>query len=248
MSDLFMDERIRSANPFPDESLTGWAHGQKGRLVFHRIPRDGQRPFTPRRRRLRLVIPLVAALVVSAIAAGYAVSHRPTVNPLSVGCYESLSTEADTAFLSLRDELAPAERCAQKWQSAFGSPAPQFLVTCVEVHGVLGVFPRDRDTTDADACASIGASLPSEGDYGGLSGTETRAMESHIWEAFERIASAGCAPPQELRRTVREALDSFGATRWAIRDLTSSFAVEKNCAIYTIDSANATVLLGDGGM
>jgi hypothetical protein len=121
------------------------------------------------------------------------------------------------------------------------------LVTCVIVEGGLGVFPNTTGSTDEAACTSIGASLPVEGAYGGLSSSQVRALRPKLEDAFKRLVTTpDCAPPEELQQALRDVLDTFEARDWVIKDATTRFAAERDCAMFSIDPGHATLLLIDG--
>lgn len=264
---------LRGINPVDESQLESWHESDAARAILQGIIDTGSRspsipPFEPRRARPRLrTFALGAAVLVAVTAAAFALSSRPTTNPLSVGCYERLDQQADTAIVSLSDGqgLSLAAVCASRWESAFGGPAPQTLVTCVVSGGGLGVFPNESDLTQEEACASIHASLPQGGTpYGGLSAEQVRGLAADLEGRYAEIADRPgpeCAGHADLKAQVQASLATLATGAWAVQDLTSSTqewtfpdgttarvsvpttADGQRCAEYAIDAMGAKVVL-----
>jgi hypothetical protein len=225
---------LKQADPVDDKSLDGWEQSDQARRILDGVfDTDRASVSTPHappsRSRRRLVgIVLGVALLAATTAAAYALISRPTTDPLSVGCYERLDQEADTAVFRIGrsdESLGAAAICAREWQGAFGEPAPANLVTCVVDGGGTGVFPIRPGLAPEEACASIHASLPAVGGtpYGGLSAEQVRELARDLEARYEALAETPeCVGLVDLEASVQGSLDRFGASAWSVEDLTSA--------------------------
>lgn len=246
MKDHDLIHELREANPVDSDDTEEWMRGEASKLLFQRIVTAGPvgESRSIRRRGPRLA-PLAAAVVLLAGVAAVYVTTRQTTNPLSVGCYETLSLEANTAVLGLEaasDELSPAARCASQWQPAFGTTAPSNLVTCVVPEGGLGVFPNAQIADPGAACSSIGASGPSEGSYAGASAHQVRQWASDVGAAYEEGAGQSqCISQDRLREIVIDSYKRPGFSEWTVSfDGSTS---NKRCASYSIDAMEGAVII-----
>lgn len=256
---------LESADPVDADALHGWARSSEGRRILEEImTATVVRP--PIRKRAILLVG--AVMVLGLLAATYYLSSRPTSEPSSVGCYRVLDQQANTAVFGIRppDEgLSPAGICAREWTAAFGEPAPDSLVTCIVEGGGTGVFPNPESLDPAEACGSIGASLPETADFGGLSSEEvrqlTRDLGSRVLPLYEREE---CAPVGPLVQAMRDFVRERALTAWSVQDQTSpteewvapggSTSTEtvptteggERCADYAIDPVGARILVVNG--
>jgi len=262
-----LEEYLRAANPVDETQVRPKEITVVGILerVGAREDRRGRPPTLglPRMPRRVAVVALTVLAVAATSAAVFAVTRRPTTNPLSVGCYERLSQNATTAVFALSGDLSPAAVCAEGWQSAFGKAAPQSLVTCVVSGGGTGVFPDDERLAPEDACSSIGASVPAAGSpYGGLSAAQVRLLATDLARRYALIADRqSCAGYADLKAEVQAALLDDANATWTIEDSTSptqewifsdgtsaiapvpTTAGGQSCAGYAIDAGGAKVIL-----
>jgi hypothetical protein len=149
-----MTEKLR----IPDrrELPAAWIDGRRDYLLAELAGR----PAASRRRR-RIVIGLVPAVVIALFVATafttYALTRKPT-HLESIGCYDRASLSANTAVVSA-DGRDPVTICAQVWrQGALGADVPTQLEACVLQTGAIGVFPRSNG---GDTCGTLGlARLP----------------------------------------------------------------------------------------
>lgn len=193
---------------------------------------------------------LAIAAGASLIASGQSVTFRPTSDPFSVGCYDTLNQQADTMVLGFKEKsgMAAAGICAQEW-AAQGHPVGENLVTCVVNGGGLGVFPNSSGLSAEDACASIGAAVPENGrPYGGFSAEEIRAFDRELATRYEATWNAGstCRSVDVLHRVANEVIARSASPSWSVLDLTSSGG--RRCATFTIDALGAKVILVDADL
>jgi hypothetical protein len=194
---------------------------------------------------LLLTTVMIAGGVVS-LAGGPAMTSRSTSDPFTVGCYDTLSQQADTMVLAFKGNgnLDAASICAKEWQ-AQGHPVSPNLATCVVTGGGLGVFQNPSGMNVEDACASIGASVPEGGTpYGGLSAEEVRAFDRAIASRYEATwdpSGPTCRGVGVLRRVVDSTISAKATGSWSGQDLTT--ASGDHCATFTIDALKAKVIM-----
>ncbi|MFB3737434.1 MAG: hypothetical protein ACE14W_00535 [Candidatus Velamenicoccus archaeovorus] len=266
-----LERYLREIDPVDDGELGTWDESPASQAMLQRILASDHSPPTalPRRSRgrARLAVAGFSAAAVLATAAAFALTSRPTSDPLSVGCYERLDQNADTAIVSLvGTNLSPVAACAGRWTAAFGTPVPPSLVTCVVSGGGTGVFPDQADLPAEDACKSIGATLPAGGvQYAGLSAEQVRSLAADLQRRYARIAEEPeCAGNLSLRAEAEAAVSALQATGWQVVDYTSptqewtfpdgstqtvsvpTTANGQRCSEYSIDALNAEVILVNG--
>lgn len=215
------------SQPRPERSLRGRLPG--GRLRG-RLP--GGRPHG-RRRRLPYLVPVVAALVVGAGAAAWALT-RGASRPLTIGCYAAPSLNADTAVIAA-DRRSPTDACQALWQQgALGPAQPGELQACILASGAIGVFPNRRggDVCKQLALAPAGTAQPPPAD---------RIVELKD-RLVDRFLAAGCLSEQDAKAIVREQLDRLNLRTWTVRP-TASFTAARPCATLGFDTEAHAVLL-----
>jgi hypothetical protein len=268
MNEKDLEECLRAINPVDEGQVRPREDTLVG-ILEHAAAVGDRRgrisSFGPPRTRRRIAAVVLAAVALAATtAAVFAMTRRPTTSPLSVGCYDRLDQNADTAvFDTVGQDLSPAAICARGWQSAFGEPAPQMLVTCVVSAGGTGVFPNEAGLSPEEACASISASVPSGGSpYGGLSADQVRLLAADLEHRFAGILDRPeCAGQVGLKAEVQAALLEYANATWTIVDSTSATqewtfpdgasalvpvpttAEGQHCAGYAIDAVGAKVIL-----
>jgi hypothetical protein len=156
--DEILDEiRALRSGTSPD-----WATTPSGQRVMARAIAMGesatmsQKPTAQRTRHVVIAGISVGALLVTGVAAAAAV--RQANSPTQVGCYETLSPQADTteAERALVTEVGPVAACRQTWVELSKPIDVSNLVSCVNSHGGRGVFPAPRGTDAPSACNQIG--------------------------------------------------------------------------------------------
>jgi hypothetical protein len=182
-------------------------------------------------------------------------SYRATSDVFTVGCYDELSQHANTTVVPIDSSLGAEGTCSVEWQ-AQGAPVPAGVVTCVVSGGGTGVFPNESGMSAADACTSIGASLPDDGaHYGGLTAQEVRTMFENLGtltEGLDRGAGPDhvCYPAPVIRMKITKYLSDSGLTSWRVRDATTAAAPPSvdgvPCADLTVDELAAELILIDG--
>jgi hypothetical protein len=258
---------LESADPVDTDALQGWARSSEGRQVLEEIL-SSTAVRSPIRTKSMAIVLVGAVLILGLLAATYFLTSRPTSEPSSIGCYNGLDQQANTAVFGIRphDEgLGPAGICAREWTAAFGEPAPDSLVTCIVEGGGTGVFPNPESLSPEDACGSIGASLPETADFGGLSSEEvrqlTRDLGTRVSPLYEREE---CAPVGSLVQALRDFVRERALVAWSVQDQTSptqewitsdgTTSTETvpmteggaRCADYAIDPVGARILVVNG--
>jgi hypothetical protein len=273
MDDNGLERFLRQIDPVEEGELASLETRESAAALLERIVHaDEQAELVGgggRRRSTKHSVVAISfvAVALATTAAVFALTSRPSSDPLSVGCYERLDQQANTAIVSLVDtELTPAAACAARWQSAFGTSTPSILVTCVVSGGGTGVFPNNGQLAPEQACASIGAALPAGGTpYGGLSAEQVRGLARDLQDRYERIDERPeCAGNAALKNQALEVLAAHRAEAWEVEDLTSSEqewtfsdgtvrtvavpATEdgQRCADFTVDALNGRVLIVNG--
>ena len=158
-------QSLRRANPVPEDTTKGWSTSAEGRRVAVQVKRELSDDLTatpPRSRRSRVAAAAIAAAALLALGGAIVIVSRPTVTPLSAGCFEQLDQSANVAIVFLRGR-DPADACAARWMEQFGVRAPARLTTCVLDAGGTGVFPYPDSMTAEDACSSLGAGVLQSG-------------------------------------------------------------------------------------
>lgn len=190
----------------------------------------------------------VAGVAVGAalVAAAPGVQERPTSDPFTVGCYDSLDQQANTTIVAYTPQthrLSPEELCTQEWASQ-GHPAHHDLVTCVVDGGGTGVFATNDAASPADACGSIGAATAGSGRYGAMTASQVRAFGWNLGRRYEATWSgnATCSASSVLEDVATEAIaQSPGRDSWTVRVDEAS-----DCAHFTIDVSAAEVVITAG--
>jgi len=218
--------QIRLLDPIDHTELGEYATSRVGLAVRDRIliadPLLSEPHRRPLWRRRPFRVAIGAAAAVASVAAAAILTGAPTINPLSVGCYQTASQEADTAIVTLdpgQEAAGPVGACATVWPSAFGEPVPENLVACVVPGGGLGVFPTAAGLAPADACNAIGTQPAIDGDYAGLTGTDVRALDAQLRAQYEDILNRqGCVGSTQLATDLQAIAGDFGATQWTVVD------------------------------
>lgn len=139
---------IREADPVVPSSISGFGDSPTGKAILARIVDDSPpalllpRRAAPKRPALRVLA--VAAVAATMLAAAVTLTRSPT-SPLSAGCYETASRQADTAVIDLgTDGRGAVEACAEIWLSGFGEPVPSPSSLASSPVGDSGCFLQTR--------------------------------------------------------------------------------------------------------
>lgn len=235
---------IRKADPVVPSSISGFGNSPTGRAILARIVADSPpAPLLPRRATKRPALRVLAVGVAAAamLAAAVTLTRSPT-SPLSAGCYQTASQQADTAVIDLgTDGRGAVEACAEVWLSAFGDPVPESLVACVVTGGGLGVFPADPTVPLDDFCTALGAATPVDGDYAGLGGQEVRRLQASLRERHDELlgAGSGCVTATEAMVAFDLTIDEVGAITWRTVDVSAAAP----CTDFVIDATQGHVLV-----
>ena len=199
----------------------------------------------PARRRRRLVIALVPAVVILLAATAFT-SYKLTRNPThleSIGCYDRADLAANVAVVSA-DGRDPLTICSEVWQQgALGKQAPKVLQACVLQTGAIAVFPAVRRNT----CGSLGlAPLPAI--YRAEAKRFAALRAAVVTRLGEPASGSSKRGPQCVGRTaaerfVRRALDAKGYTDWQIKVAGGTFTKARPCAEPSFDTGGKTLYL-----
>lgn len=262
---------IRDTNPVDPAELEEFAASPVGTALHDRIlasdPSKSAAAGLPLRRHRALRISVAMAVAAVAVAAAAVVlPGRPTTNPLTVGCYQAASQEADSAVIAFdpdREDLGPVGTCAIAWPSAFGQPAPEHLVACVVTGGGLGVFPTEPGDSPSDACNAIGAAPAIDGDYSGITGADVRWLNAQLRAHHNELqgSEGGCVGADHLATEFEAILDQAGIDQWRMIDgtvesdmwttaegtplpVTASIAPDGSvCADFVLEATQGQILL-----
>lgn len=261
---------IAGVDPVDSADLEQFAASPTGVALRDRIlasdPSDAPTTQSPFRHRRVVRVAVVTVVAAASVAAAVVLASRPTTNPLTVGCYQTPSQEANTAVIALdpdREDLGPVGACSLAWPSAFGEPAPDHLVACVVTSGGLGVFPTGPGLSPSDACNAIGVAPAGEGDYSGLTGAEVRELNSQLRARHKDLQGVGdgCVGADQLATESESVLNSAGAIEWEVIDgtiesdtwttpdgrpqpVTAAFAADGSvCADFVFEATQGQILL-----
>lgn len=210
--------------------------GRLQRRKEHLVSEVGRSFVAPsRRRRRRFLGALLPAAVLLLAATGIAtyVLTREATHLESIGCYDSLSLEANTTIVSA-DGRDPVAVCAEVWQEgAVGSGAAPELAACVLPSGAVGVFPA----AGRDTCNSLGLANLREGFT-----TETKRLAELRDSVVGRLA-LDCVGETEGRRLVEDALNARGFGDWRVEVASDGYSADRPCTHFGTDAAQELALL-----
>lgn len=219
--------------------------GQQERRARHLV-----RELSATRRRRRLVLTLIPAVVVLLTAAtgftAYTLLRTEPSHFESIGCYDRADLSANVTVVS-SDGRGPIAQCRDVWQEGVvGTPVPVRLAACVLSTGPVGVFP----STGGQTCEQMGlADLRAQGE------AESRRFVAMRDAIYARIGtppsgssrgSSLCVGEQRAREIIRRELDTHGYAEWAIKAASQGFTTERPCAQAHFDGGSETVLLVAG--
>lgn len=232
------EERIPASRSLPEEWLQ--------RYQTYLVSEVRLQPALQRRRRRRLALALVPAIIVLLSATAfttYALTRDPT-HLESIGCFETADLRANTAIVDA-DGRSPVAICAELWQQGDmgGAPPPERLTACVLEGGAIGVFP----SSGADTCAQLGLATLSAS-YA-AEGKRFAALRKAIVAQLGAPASGSsrgspkCIHEAEARKLVRRELDAHGYSDWQIETAGAGFTAERPCAEAAFEGKRKAVIL-----
>jgi hypothetical protein len=209
------------------------------------------RELSATRRRRRLVLTLVPAVVVLLTAAtgftAYALLRTEPSHFDSIGCYDRPDLSANVTIVSADGSGAVAQ-CRALWaKGAIAQPVPAELAGCVLSTGPVGVFPSTGDQT----CELMGlADLSAEGE------AESRRFIRMRDAVYAQVGtppsgssrgSSHCVSEQRARAIVRRQLDAHGYRDWTIETGGGfGFSAERPCTDVSFDGTTKSVHLRAG--
>ncbi|MDQ4067993.1 MAG: hypothetical protein M3203_00705 [Actinomycetota bacterium] len=217
-------ERLRSVNPVPRATVERLGPDP---VLFRAIVAEEAVGPRPARRRIRILVPALAATSVLGGAVAYGMLRDQHSKPQSAACYEQADVEARTEVVGVGPE-GPVAACAELWRGGvFGWPGePPPLAECVLATGVVGVFPT---TGTQDVCRQIGV----EAEVTTTAPPPTLADVNERFRAFReavlpRFVDSPCMEPGPAAEVVRRELDRAGLGEWRVR--TGDFSPDRPCA------------------
>ncbi|MCX5247164.1 hypothetical protein OG895_18370 [Streptomyces sp. NBC_00201] len=219
------------------------------------------RPGGKRRRPTWRVAILASTLAVVGGTAALAVVARKPAPPApvtSILCATDFSFFHSPGFVTdLGDAVTPEEACRAQWPRSVGQQstggmssrsAPAHLVACVAEasSGLITVYPRPADLTDAQACGVLGLVRPPDGPiYAGATLVQVSQLQHRIdarlGAASRRKPYAPCASYASVHAAVQSSLRETGLDRWRVDDQRSSRS--DTGVWYYLDARAGTVVL-----
>jgi hypothetical protein len=228
------DFKIPTERDFPN--------GQMERRGRHLV-----RELSATRRRRRLVLTLVPAVVILLTAAtGFTVYSLLRTEPThfeSIGCYDRPDLSSGVAIISA-DGSGAVGQCRKLWEEgSMSGPVPQQLAACVLDTGPIAVFP----STDARTCERMGlADLSARGRAESKRFVQMRdAVYAEIGTPASGSSrgSSRCVGEARARDVVRRLLDQHGYADWTIMTGGGEFSAQRPCAEVSFDGSSKTALL-----
>jgi hypothetical protein len=200
---------------------------------------------TARRRRRRLAIVLVPAVIAVLAVTGfttYALTREPT-HLETVGCYDGPALDTNVTVVSA-DGRDPTEICMEIWQRGdlAGAAVPSKLAACVLETGAIGVFP----SSGAATCEELGlADLPAS--YAVERKRFASLRDAIVAELGEpasgsSLGSPKCVGEAEARAVVRRELDAHGYGDWGM-EVSAAYTAERPCTEVSFDGGRKVVEL-----
>jgi hypothetical protein len=191
-----------------------------------------EREQRPRRRRLRVALPLGAAVLAFSLGAvGYAALSSPEKLSTGIECHQDGSRDGSGAIVAVDGRLA-TQTCAR-----LSPPGP--LHACVDPAGggAIHVFPGD-----AGVCARAGLrESPSAG-----GDAEARRYARFEQPLLAKLNKVDCPSPAQLRGIVQTSLDDARLTGWTILD-EGGYSAALPCASLALDSDKRVAMLSPIG-
>lgn len=216
--------------------------GQQERRARHLV-----RELSANRRRRRLVLTLVPAVVVLLTAAtgftAYTLLRTEPSHFESIGCYDRADLGANVTIVSPDGRSATAQ-CRDLWtQGVVGASAPEQLAACVLSTGPVGVFP----STDDQTCERMG--LADLSVRGVAQGKRFVRMRDAVYARLGTPASGAsrrtgpCVGEERARAIVLEELAAHGYGVWEVKTAGFGFTAERPCAEVSFDGGSETAFL-----
>jgi hypothetical protein len=228
------DFKIPAERDFP--------HGQMERRARHLV-----RELSATRRRRRLVLTLVPAVVVLLTAAtgftAYSLLRTEPTHVESIGCYDRPDLSSGVAIIS-PDGSSAVKQCRKLWEGgAMSGPVPQQLAACVLDTGPIAVFP----STDGRTCERMGlADLSARGRAESERFVQMRdAVYAEIGTPASGSSrgSSHCVGEAKAREIVSRLLDRHGYADWMIITSGGEFSAQRPCAEISFDGSSKIAVL-----
>jgi hypothetical protein len=234
-----VSDRLRA--PARRELPVGWIERHRDYLV-HEV---GRQPAAGLRRRRRLVIALIPAIVILGAATAFTTYSltRQAKHLESVGCFDRADLAANTAVVDA-DGRSPIAICRDVWQQgALGTPVPKRFAACVLSTGAVGVFP----SAGAGTCSALGLA-PLAASYAAQAKRFGRLRDAIVARLGPPASGSSRGGPQCVGKDtafafVRRELDSLGFADWQVKLAGADFSPARRCADASFDTATRTVYL-----
>ena len=232
------DFKIPAERDFPN--------GQMERRERHLV-----RELSATRRRRRLVLTLVPAVVILLTAAtgftAYSLLRTEPTHFESIGCYDRSDLSSGMAVIS-PDGSGAVEQCRKLWEDgAMSGPAPQQLAACVLETGPIAVFP----STDGRTCERMGLA-----DLSARGRAESERFVQMRDAVYAEIGTPAWAAPgahptaSERRKRARPSVACSTGTAMRTRRIITGgwkFSAQRPCADVSFDGGSKTALLHSTG-
>lgn len=224
MSD-FSEQLRRIQERLVDESDVPGPDSYEGQRILRNVHGADDR----RRRRLRILVPVIALSVVAAAA----VVYQPLANPQVVVCFEAPDIDSNR-YVPSPGAGVGIEACSVGWERAelrsddvpIGEVPP--LVGCVGAEGSLWVFP----SSDRSTCQHLNLSNPEpDQDIEPLLDLEQRLSDY--------LPPDSCVTISEAVLGIEAILADMGLTDWSIEVGESN--TSRPCASWGIDGVERRV-------
>lgn len=205
------------------------------------------RELSATRRRRRLVLTLVPAVLVLLTAAtgftAYSLLRTEPSHFESIGCYDRADLRANVTIIS-SDARGALAQCRDLWsQGAMGTVVPDRFAACVLSTGPIAVFP----SVDDETCERMGLA-----DLSARGRAESRRfmrMRDAVYAEIGTPASgssrgsADCVGEMRAREIVRRLLDRHGYEEWRVATAGERFSAGRPCADVSFDGTSETAVL-----
>ena len=235
-----LDEKIPTERDLPR------AAARKKHLVSELSSWDA----TARRRKRRIVLVAVPAVLLLLVATGftaYALTREPT-HLESIGCYDRAALDANVAVVD-SDQRDPTDVCGEVWRTGGLNgevgKIPQ-LTACVLNTGAVAVFPG----SPAKTCSDLGlAALPP--DYAAAAQGFVGLRDAIVGKLGEppsgsSVGGPECVGEEEARLIVQRELDIRGYSDWKVETAGGDFTAARPGADVSFDTGGKTVILVPG--
>jgi hypothetical protein len=234
------DELLRSANPVDEARLLAPSESVAAQRLFEKITGVSYqpRPRLPHRRRWRVYVTSVAALVAVGGGVAFAVTYRQPTRRLNVECFAQPSLTG-RALAMLSNGRDPVAVCRDAWRAkrvVRGRDNPPDLVACVIKSGVAGVFPT---AGGENVCRRLGLTA--------IATTPPQVPTSipAVVGLRDRVVAdlqGSCLGGPQAQAIVQAELRRAGLTDWTVT-IMSPVGADRPCASPGFDEPGRRVLI-----